>query len=86
MKYTLYLVVVILLGCQGYIDETDQLKQPVESNNYTILASYDLDIPNNSAEVVEVRIRNHNYMLFFSYNKGGMCHSEDCPCRLKFNK
>lgn len=86
MKFILCSLLLLFLNCESNSDYLSQLKQPVRSDDYTILAAYDLEIPKYSAEVVEVRIRNHNYMLFFGYDKGGMCHSEDCPCRLKFNE
>lgn len=38
------------------------------------------------AHIYSINIEGHDYIVFDGYNKGGITHSESCPCKKEAKK
>ena len=80
MKHTLcnYALVIAsalcLAGCQEHADTVPaQSKVKFFKKNFPTF-------------IYSIQIEGHNYIIFDSYQKGGIIHSESCPCKKEAKK
>ena len=79
MKQTLFNCALViasalcLLGCEEHTDY-----EPAQSNVKYIMRTF-------STVIYSICIEGHDYIVFDGYRKGGIVHSESCPCK-KENK
>ena len=84
MKQTLFNCALVitsalcLAGCDGYGHEQFQTQQFKLRGEY-----YNLTI---GVRIYSIEIEGHEYILFNGYRKGGIIHSESCPCRKEAKK
>ena len=80
MKKTLFnyaLVItsaLLLAGCEEHTD-TAQAQSKVKFFK-----------KNFSTFIYSIEIEGHDYIIFDSYQKGGIIHSESCPCKKEAKK
>ena len=79
MKQTLFnyaLVIASALCLSGCEEHTDS--EPAQSNVKYIMRTF-------STVIYSICIEGHDYILFDGYRKGGIVHSESCPCKKEDN-
>ena len=63
-----------LAGCEEHADTApEQSKVKFFKKNFTTF-------------IYSIEIEGHDYIIFDSYQKGGIIHSESCPCRKEAKK
>ena len=87
MKKTLFNYVLIiasalfLSGCEEHEQshtqqlQTQQLQTKVKYYN-----------PIMGVHIYSIEVEGHDYIVFDSHHKGGIIHSESCPCKKKENE
>ena len=79
MKQTLFncaLVIASSLCIAGCGERTDS--SPAQSNVKYIMRTF-------STVIYSICIEVHDYIVFDGYRKGGIIHSESCPCKKEDN-
>jgi hypothetical protein len=70
MKTTLFILMILLMGCSDV-----PVNQKEKKAEHEYRDSYN--------HVFKITLEGHEYWLFEGYSKGGIIHSESCPCKNK---
>lgn len=64
----------ILCGCNG-VDMSDKENGQVVTKYYNVV---ELDVKD---KIMNADYNGHRYIIWKSYQKGGIIHDESCPCK-----
>lgn len=71
MKYLIICAALAFAGCEGG-NGLNETNQETDRNYY---------VKTFSTQVYSIVIEGHQYIIFDGCKKGGIVHSESCPCK-----